>query len=67
MRLEGESPGTSTHLTSIEAVALVNEACGVSPASQGFAAEDCLPSVAVAGPLVQNENLREIRNITNPL
>jgi hypothetical protein len=53
-------------LAGIEAIPLVNEGCGVSLPSPRFR-EDCLPSIAVARPLVQHKNPREVRNIKNPL
>jgi hypothetical protein len=54
-------------LAGIEAVALVDECCGVPLASLCFSAENCLPSVAVARPLVQDKNPGEVLNIKNPL
>jgi hypothetical protein len=56
-----------TPLAGIEAVALVDEGSGVPLASLGFAAENRLPSIAVARPLVQDKNPSEVSNITNPL
>jgi hypothetical protein len=54
-------------LAGVEAVALVDESSVVSAAAPGFAADDCLPSIAVASPLVQNKNPREVPNVKNPL
>jgi len=53
--------------TGIEAVPLIDEGCVVALAPQDLAAEDCLPSIAVARPLVQNENPREVSNIDDSL
>jgi len=36
-------------------------------ASQRFTTKDCLPPIAVARPLVQDKNPREVLNIENPL
>ena len=55
-----------TPLAGIEAVALVDEGCVVALASQGLATEDRLPSIAVARPLVQDKNPREVLNISEP-
>jgi hypothetical protein len=51
----------------IEAVALVDEGSVVSVASQGLATEDCLPPIAVARPLVEHKNSREVTNIHDSL
>jgi hypothetical protein len=42
-------------LAGIEAVALINKGCGVSLPSRRFP-EDCLPSIAVARPLIQDKD-----------
>jgi hypothetical protein len=55
-----------TPFAGIEAVALINEGCGVSLPCWRFL-EDCLPSIAVARPLVQDKNSREVPNVKNPL
>ena len=50
----------------IEAIPLVNEGCGVSLPSARFR-EDCLPSIAVARPLVQDKDAGEVAKIANTL
>src|SRR5271169_3454130 len=51
----------------IEAVPLVDEGSVVSVASQGLATEDRLSSIAVARPLVEDQNPSEVLNIKNRL
>ena len=55
-----------TPLAGIEAVALVDEGCGVSLPSRRFP-EDCLPSIAVARPLIQDKDPSEVAKIANTL
>jgi hypothetical protein len=57
----GETP-----FAGIEAIPLVTEGCGVSLLSPRFR-EDCLPSVAVARPLVQDKDPCEVTKIANTL
>src|ERR1700721_684134 len=61
-RIIGETP-----LAGIEAVALVDEDCCISLTSLFLSVEDSLPSVAVACPLVQDKNPREVVNIDDSL
>jgi len=52
-----------TPLPSVEAIALVDECDVVASARWSLAPKDPLASVGVRGPLIQNQNACEIRNI----